>query len=191
MEDGAHLGLVARLDVGRGAHNDLRDGQAADEAAEGVAHALGDELAVGGGDALVGIELVGGLHAKQRLEAGHNGDGDAQGPHCAVADGTEVREAENAAKCGVVSFANDGELNQLIHRKTAAQGWRGGCPTPMQHRHQRAGQDRGQCELLHEGTLPQDEGGQTEDRNHQRCGRDVVQHHGELTEGVLTVRLLE
>ena len=46
-----------------------------------VAHALGDELPVGGGDALVRIELVGGLHAEQRLEARHNGDGDAQGPH--------------------------------------------------------------------------------------------------------------
>ena len=188
VKDGAHLGGVAGLDVGRGADDDLRDGQAADEAADGVADALRDELPVGGGHAFVGVELVGGLHAEQRLEAGHDGDGHTEHPHGAVADGREIGRGDEGAPlfrledgqlhklgCGQASIAPGGEVN-------ADAG---------EHRSEGTREDLGEGLLLHEGLLPQDEDGDAHSGNKDGRGRDVVHRHGQLTEGVLAVGLHE
>ena len=153
-------------------------------------HALCDQLPVGGGDALVRIELVGGFHAEQRLEARHNGNGDAEGPHRAASNGTEIREAENATDGGIISLTNHRQLHQLLQREATAKGGQVDAHTD-EHRHQGSGQNGGQRQLLHEGTLPQDEGGQAQNRDEECRWRDVVEHQRQLTKGVLSVCLLK
>ena len=83
-------------DVGRRAYDDGRDGQAPEQAAHQVARALGQQLAVGGRVALLGVEVVDGFDAEQRFKRGHDGDGEGHAVGSRVAQGAEVGERHGA-----------------------------------------------------------------------------------------------
>ena len=94
MEHGGELRAPTRLDVGRTPHHDLGQRKAAQHTAHHVAYALGVELAVGRCGALVRVELVGGFHAQQGLDTGHQRDGQCCGPDQPIVPAPQVRQRE-------------------------------------------------------------------------------------------------
>ena len=100
VEDGRPAGNPAGGDVGRGSHDDAGDGQAAEQAGDEVAGALGGELLV---EVRAGtaVELVGGDGAEQRLDAGDDGQGEDRdeegaplGRQLELGEGERLREVD-------------------------------------------------------------------------------------------------
>ena len=100
VQDGRELGARAGLDVGRTAHDDLGDGQAADQAGDDVARALGEQFAVGRRVALVGVEAIGRFDAEQGLDAGDDREGRRGQVDGGVGQVRPARETEQRGNLG-------------------------------------------------------------------------------------------
>ena len=84
MEDGRHAGAAPGLDVGAGTNGDRGHRQGAQQAADAVAHTLGDQLPVVVGPGAAATQLVESPCAQEGLGGGHRGQAEGLEPDAHV-----------------------------------------------------------------------------------------------------------
>ncbi len=186
VQDGRQPGAGPGLHVGRTAHDHRGDRQAAEQACDDVADALGAQFPVGRCHALHGIEPVGGFQAQQRLQAGDEGQGQRDGIDLRVRErrpvgrgelGPEPREAVDVRQGHALRFGEGG------------RGVRGQCggmaAHAPDHGDQRPGQPPEHRQPLDEGGIPGEEDGQGTGRDHRGAHAGGAE---EMARGIERVR---
>ena len=187
MEDGGAFGDGSCVGVDGGADDDGGDGHAADEAAEEIAGALGEEFAVGRGDAFLGVEFVGGFEVEEGFEGSDDGQGGGGGVDGWVGEGGEVGPAEEGGGGGEVGDFRD--LDEV-----GGTDGEGGAEFREEEIEESAEGDDGEGSrdegFFERGAVPCEEEGEAEEADDGGAGLDVADGGEEFGEGSAAIVLL-
>ena len=191
MDDGRQLGLSARVDIHRTAHDHRRHRQSADQSGGHVAHPLRDQFSVRRRDASLRVEFVDRFEVQQRLERGHERRSSPPPTKpVGLANAAEVRKLKKAEESSAGSpppeLAPDASFRSTIRRPAASAA---GCmPTPNSTAAN--GPGTGDC-LSHFDPLPSQQQGDRQQTDQGRAGMNVEERFDQLRERVFLVGLLE
>ena len=189
MDDRRPLGAGPGVDVDRRANDLAGDRDAAEQAADDVAEALGHEFAVGWSRSPLGVEPVDCLGRQEGLERADQGDRQPGGVDGGVANLAEVGGLHEAGHAGERFGDRHLHAMNLLDRPDAADlGKEPVSQKPEHDDRQRSGDAAG---LGRPPVAPEPDQAQGCQADHHRPGVDVVEDLEELGEGRLLVGLKE